>query len=139
MRALLIEDDIKVSTHEIDFAGHVSNIVYLRWLEDLRLKMFDVYCPLQLFMESGVTPVLVSTEIHYKKSIRLFDKPKAKMWLSDLGLTTLTIDAEIYLDGALATTARHRGVFVDIAKMKPIRVPKLFKETVEKYSASVES
>lgn len=137
MRALLIEDDIKVSTHEIDFAGHVSNIVYLRWLEDLRLKMFDVYCPLQLFMENGVTPVLVSTEIHYKKSLRLFDRPRAKMWLSDLGLTTLTIDAEIYLDDALATTARHVGVFVDIAKMKPIRVPKLFKEAVEKYASTV--
>jgi acyl-CoA thioester hydrolase len=87
-------------------------------------------------MENGVTPVLVSTEIHYKKSIRLFDRPRAKMWLSDLSQATLTIDAEIYLDDVLATQARHVGVFVDIARMKPIRVPKLFRETVEKYAST---
>lgn len=87
-------------------------------------------------MEDGVTPVLVSTEIHYKKSIRLFDKPRAKMWLSALSHATLTIDAEIYLGDELSTSARHVGVFVDIAKMKPIRVPKLFKETVQKYNCS---
>lgn len=138
MRALLVEDDIKVSTHEIDFAGHVSNIVYLRWLEDMRLKMFDSFCPLQDFMENGVTPILVSTEIQYKKSIRLFDKPHMKMWLADLGLIRLTIEAEIFLDGELTTSARHVGVFVDIAKMKPVRIPGLFKEAVAKYTAMAE-
>lgn len=137
MRSLYLEHDITVSTHEIDFAGHVNNIVYLRWLEDMRLRMFDTYCPLKQFVDYGVTPVLVSTEIHYKKPIKLFEKPRIKMWLSDLGLTTLTIEAEIGLGETITTTARHVGVFIDIAKMKPIRVPKVFHEAVEKYVAAV--
>ncbi len=136
MKSLYIEHDINVSTYDIDFAGHVSNTVYLCWLEDMRLKMFDIYCPLQQFIENGVTPVLVSTEIHYKKPIKLFEKPRGKMWLSDLGMTALTIEAEIYLGDQLTTTAKHVGVFVDMAKMKPVRVPKVFHEAVDKYLAS---
>ena len=133
MKALYLEYDINVSTHDIDFAGHVSNIVYLRWLEDMRLKMFDLYCPLQDFMAEGKTPVLVSSEIHYHKPIRLFEKPRGKMWVSEVSLTTLTIDAEIYLGDAHCTTARHVGVFVDMAKMKPVRVPKTFHEALSRY------
>lgn len=134
MRALYIEHDINVSTYDIDFAGHVSNTVYLRWLEDMRLKMFDIYCPLQNFLEKGVTPVLVSTEIHYKKAIKLFEKPRGKMWVSELGLLTLAIDAEIYLADELTTLARHKGVFVDMAKMKPVRIPKLFHDAIKSYT-----
>lgn len=132
MKALYIEHDIFVSTYDIDFAGHVSNTVYLRWLEDMRLQMFDRYCPLQNFLADGVTPILVSTEIHYKKPIRLFEKPIGKMWVSDSSLTTIRIEAEIYLGEALCTTANHVGVFVDLAKMKPVRMPKTFIEAVEK-------
>jgi acyl-CoA thioester hydrolase len=31
--------DLPIKTYDIDFAGIVSNIVYIRWLEDLRLKI----------------------------------------------------------------------------------------------------
>lgn len=133
MKSLYIEHDIRVNTYDIDFAGHVSNTVYLCWLEEMRLKMFDIYCPLKQFIDRGVTPVLTSTEIHYKKPIKLFEKPLGKMWVSDLGLTTLTIEAEIYLGDTLTTRAKHVGVFVDMAKMKPIRVPKNFLQAVEMY------
>ncbi len=136
MKALYIEHDIFVSTYDIDFAGHVSNTVYLRWLEDMRLKMFDMYCPLQNFLADGMTPVLVSTEIHYKKAIRLFEKPVGKMWVSDRSMTTLTIQAEIYVDDSLCTMAEHVGVFVDMAKMKPIRMPKSFIHALERSIAN---
>lgn len=136
MRALYIEHDIFVSTYDIDFAGHVSNTVYLCWLEDMRLKMFDKYCPLQNFLADGMTPILVSTEIHYKKAIRLFDKPLGTMWVSDRSMTTLTIQAEIYVEDVLCTTAKHVGVFVDMAKMKPIRMPKTFIHALEKSIAT---
>jgi acyl-CoA thioester hydrolase len=135
MKSLYLEHDINVSTYDIDYAGHVSNTVYLCWLEDMRLKMFDLYCPLQDFLSLGVTPVLVSTEIHYKLPIKLFEKPRGKMWLSELSLSTLTIEAEIFLGEKLATTAKHVGVFVNIEKMKPIRVPKLFHAAVYAYTA----
>lgn len=135
MKALHIEQNIKVCTYDIDFAGHVSNIVYLRWLEEMRLAMFDKYCPLQGFMERGMTPILTATEIKYKKSIRLFDKPKAFMWVSDVGKASFAVEAEFYLNGELTTTARHTGVFVDMQTMKPIRLPKDFLDCLSENGA----
>ena len=135
MKSLCLEHDINVSTYDIDFAGHVSNTVYLRWLEDMRLKMFDLYCPLRDLLEAGMTPVLVSTEIHYLRPIKLFEKPQGKMWLSAVGQSRLTIEAEIYLSGLLATRARHVGVFVNMKTMKPVRVPQVFHDAVNNFAA----
>ena len=41
LKPLEISLDLPIKTYDIDFAGIVSNIVYIRWLEDLRLKMFE--------------------------------------------------------------------------------------------------
>lgn len=120
---LFVEHDIKVGTYEIDFAGHVSNIAYLRWLEDMRLMLFDKYFPLQGFMEQGKTPVLASTEIKYKRPIKLFDQPHGIMWVSAMGKASMTIDAEFFVDQNLTTAAKHVGVFVELASGKPVRVP----------------
>ncbi len=40
-RPLEVELTIPVRSYDIDFAGIVSNIVYIRWLEDLRSKWLD--------------------------------------------------------------------------------------------------
>jgi len=35
------EQPLPIRTYDIDFAGIVSNIVFVRWLEDLRLGLLD--------------------------------------------------------------------------------------------------
>jgi hypothetical protein len=57
-----VELQFKVQTYDIDFAGIVSNQVYIRWLEDLRLEFLDTYAPLDRLLADGLVPVLVSTE-----------------------------------------------------------------------------
>jgi acyl-CoA thioester hydrolase len=52
-RPLLIEIDFPVRTYDIDLANHVSNIVYSRWLEDLRLEMMNKYFPLYELLSRG--------------------------------------------------------------------------------------
>lgn len=32
-----------IRTYEIDAAGHVNNIAYVKWLEDLRCELFNKY------------------------------------------------------------------------------------------------
>lgn len=130
MKAFFIETDIRVATYDIDFAGHVSNISYLRWLEDMRRTMFDKYSSFAGFIERGMTPVLVSTEIKYKTPIKLFDEPKGYMWISELTKTRLVVDAEIHVQSNLSTTVRHTGVFIDLRTMKPVRIPRDFVDAV---------
>jgi acyl-CoA thioester hydrolase len=128
---LFVEHDITVGTYDIDFAGHVSNISYLRWLEDMRLMLFDKYFPLKMFLDENKTPVLASTSIQYKRPIRLFDKPHCYMWVSKIGHASMTIAAELRVNGELTTVVEHVGVFIDLATHKPIRVPKIMVEKFE--------
>ncbi len=60
-RPLRVELLFQPKTYDIDFAGHVSNIMYIRWLEDLRMMVLDRYLPLNTLMERGVAPVVVRT------------------------------------------------------------------------------
>ena len=38
-RPLLVTLPHNVQTYDIDFANHVNNQVYVRWLEDLRMEL----------------------------------------------------------------------------------------------------
>ena len=127
-KPLLITHDIAVATYDIDFAGHVSNIAYLRWLEDMRLKLFEEHFPLERFMQDGLAPVLVSTEIHYKRPIGLFDRPRAFMWVPGITSASLTIQAELKVADNTTTLAKHLGVFIDMKSGKPVRLPSLIRQ-----------
>ena len=70
-RPLLVELDFTARTYDVDFMGIVSNIVYVRWLEDLRLRLLAVHHPLEDQLEAGYAPILARTEIAYKHPVRL--------------------------------------------------------------------
>ena len=119
---------LPIQTYDIDFAGVVSNIVYIRWLEDLRLKMLESYLPLEKLIKEGYCPTLNSTQIKYQQALRLFDRPLGKMWMSELGRLRCTLQAEIYLGNRVVTTASQTGFFLDLETMRPLPIPKELKE-----------
>lgn len=122
-RWLEIQMNIRVRTYDIDSAGHASNIVYFRWLEDMRLQMFEEHFSLQSFIEQGFTPIIAASSIEYKRPIKLFDKPIGHMWLSEIRRASMKFQGEIYVGDQLMTRASHTGVFVDIETMRPRRIP----------------
>lgn len=115
--------NLSVQTYDIDFAGVVSNIVYLRWLEDLRLAMLAKYLPLKQLMARGYCPIIASSQIEYKKALRMFDHPIGKMWIAQLGRLRCTLKAEIQLDNQIVTTATQTGFFINLQTMRPTAIP----------------
>ena len=83
----------RVATYDIDFAGHVNNGVYIRWLEDLRMELLRQYYPFEKLVATETFFVLHSTHITYKRSLGLFDAPTGQMWCTELGRATLRLDA----------------------------------------------
>ena len=130
-RPLEVELAIPVRTYDIDFAGIVSNIVYIRWLEDLRSKLLDEHFSLDKQVEQGYIPILAGTEIVYKRPIKLFDQVIGRLWLSSLGRLKWIIQAEILSNNELAATAIQKGAFVNLQNGRPIPVPE---ELQKKYS-----
>ncbi len=130
-RLLEVELAIPVRTYDIDFAGIVSNIVYIRWLEDLRSKLLDEHFSLDKQVEQGYIPILAGTEIVYKRPIKLFDQVIGRLWLSSLGRLKWIIQAEILSNNELAATAIQKGAFVNLQNGRPIPVQE---ELQKKYS-----
>lgn len=122
-RPFLTEIALPVRTYDIDYAGIVSNIVYIRWLEDLRLQMLSEQFPLEEQLEQGIAPVLLATEIAYKRAIRILDRPLGRMWLRQLGRLRWTLEAEIVVADRSVATAVQRGVFIQLSTMRPVAVP----------------
>jgi acyl-CoA thioester hydrolase len=123
-----IENELAVQTYDIDFAGIVSNIVYIRWLEDMRLKIMERYLPLDRMMAQSYCPTLASTEIQYKRALRLFDRPVGKMWIADVGRLRFTVQAEINCDMKLTTIATQVCFFVNPETLRPVAIPNEFWE-----------
>lgn len=122
-RVLLIERPIVVRTYDIDFANIVHNIVYLRWLEDLRSEILADVLPIDEILATGISPILTRTEIDYRWPIRIGDTVVGRMWVDDLSRTRWTLAAEVYTGEQLCASSRQNGYFADLTTMRPVRVP----------------
>jgi acyl-CoA thioester hydrolase len=123
-----VELDLPVKTYDIDFAGIVSNIVYVRWLEDLRLEMLARHFPLMEQLKNGIAPVILQTQINYKQPIQLADMPMGKMWMKSLESLRWTVNATITVNGKVAAIGEQVGIFVNLQNHKPIRMPEALKQ-----------
>lgn len=121
-RPLEVELVIPVRTYDIDFAGIVSNIVYVRWLEDLRLKFLDEHWQLDKQIEQGYAPILVATEIQYKRPIKLVDQVIGRLWASGMGRLKWTVEAEILSNNEVAALATQKGAFVSLENGRPVPI-----------------
>lgn len=125
--------DLPIKTYDIDFAGIVSNIVYIRWLEDLRLKILESYFPLEKLMAQGYCPIVNSTEIKYNKALRMVDRPVGKMWIAKLSRLRCTLQAEIYSHDEIVAAATQVGFFVNLETMRPQAIPEAVKNIYAQY------
>ena len=90
MKKIIIEPDIY--TFDIDSAHHVSNITYIKWMEIGRNKLLEaVDMSVHLIEKLGFAPVLIRTEIAYKKPLYLGDKIRIELFFSKLTTISGTI------------------------------------------------
>ena len=116
--------ELPIYTFQIDFAGHVSNIVYIQWMEMGRGKLLEAAgMSIKEFMEKGIVPVLASTEIAYRKPLTIEDTVTVEIWYSQLTRATARFQVRFYnARGELAASGSHRGVFTDRETGRPKRL-----------------
>jgi len=131
MRAFEIKLVFEPKTYDIDYAGIVSNQVYLRWMEDMRFEIISQHFGWENF-PPGVVPVLLRTEIDYINALRLFDRVEGRAWISGLDNVRWYIEGEFLKvsDGKPVAKAKHSGVFYDTVRNRVIRVPRELKKAI---------
>jgi acyl-CoA thioester hydrolase len=116
--------DLPIYTFQIDFARHVSNIVYVQWMEIGRLLLLKAAGrPVEQIADTGALPILVETAISYKKPLLIGDTARAELWISELTNASAWMEFRFYNGaGDLVASGRQRGIFVDIESGRPKRL-----------------
>src|SRR5690242_2030400 len=104
----------QVMTYDIDFAGVLNNVVYVRWLEDLRNMFAEQVLPIGEAFKRGIVPALGRTELDYLAPVRFPDKLEGRMGMLEHGRARFVLWAEFTSQAAGMVTARAKqtGVFV---------------------------
>src|SRR5207248_1600861 len=80
-----INTEVQVMFFDTDCGGVVSNIAYLRFVEVARTALAEeLGLRLTEMMETKRYPVVVRTEINYRRAAKLGDRLVVEGWLDDL-------------------------------------------------------
>ena len=124
----IVERPIEIKTYDIDYAGIVGNIVYVRWLEDLRLAMMAEVYPLADAVADDVAPVLLETRISYERPLTLQDRMVGRIWAIAMTGVRWRVGAEFRVGGTVHARAEQTGIFIRLSTRKPVPPPKILVE-----------
>ncbi|MFM7210809.1 MAG: acyl-CoA thioesterase [Actinomycetota bacterium] len=94
---------------DLDLLGHVNNVAYLVYVQEIRLKLLSRLLGDRLFR---MNHVVVRNEIDYLRELGLGSEPlEVDAWVERIGASSYTIACEI-LDPAGQVAARSKTVLV---------------------------
>lgn len=126
--------EIDVYPFQIDYVGHVSNIVYIQWMEIGRTKLLEeIGLPLNILEKKGIAPILVQTDIRYKKAIYVEEKVRIELWVSELKNASAIMRFNFFnTKGELAAFGSQQGLFIHRETVKPYRLAQEEREAFER-------
>ncbi len=127
MKPLFVEENFEPKTYDIDYAGIVSNQVYIRWLEDLRFKLIKEYYSWES-LTGDIVPVIIRTEVDYLKSVKLNEIVRGTMWMENVRGPRYFLKAEMSVAGKIVCKSVQQGVFINKSSGRIIRIPDKIKK-----------
>ena len=119
----------EVMFYDTDCGGVVHNIAYLRFIEKARTKLAEkLGMDLRSMAETQLFPVVVRTEIDYRKPARLGDHLEIRGWLDTVERVRFWVEFEIIRksDNARLITSRQALACVQMPEGKVQRLPEGF-------------
>lgn len=121
----------EVMFFDTDAGGVVHNIAYLRFIETCRTRLAGVIgMDIAAMMAVHHFPVVVRTEIDYRRPAKFGDRLVIRGWLDQLERARFWCRFEITRAGdpALLVTCRQALALVDASKARPLRLPATWRE-----------
>jgi acyl-CoA thioester hydrolase len=117
----------KVRPEEIDRQGHVNNVRYVQWIQDVAVAHWqDAATPEQL---EGVTWVVLRHEIDYLRPAFLDEEVTALTWVGKATAAKSDRFTEIRRGDALLVQAKSIWCALDSKTLRPRRIDDALKET----------
>ncbi len=122
-------ENLKLTTREevmffdTDCGGVVHNLAYLRMIETCRTKLAAMMgMDLRTMAETALYPVVVRTEIDYKRPAKLGDQLEIRGLVSEVGKVKFWCDFEVVRDGEILIFCRQALALVQMPEGKPRRL-----------------
>ena len=108
---------------DIDENGHVNNVVYLRWAQDMGVAHWQSLAPAEA--QATWAWVALRHEIDYRRELKLGEVAQGRTWVAETAQGPrydryIRIDGP---DGAMCAQVVTTWVLIDHATGRPRRVP----------------
>jgi YbgC/YbaW family acyl-CoA thioester hydrolase len=121
-----IRTELQVMFFDTDCAAVVHNIAYLRFIEVARTLLAEqLGLPLAQMAETQKYPVVVRTEIDYRRAAKLGEKLVVEGWLDRLDRARFWCAFQIVRpsDGVLIAECRQMLAIIQMPEAKLLRLP----------------
>src|SRR5579884_2242944 len=110
---------------EMDAYQHVNNVVYFRYLENARLEYIRRLGWFELERETGVGPILASTQARFRRPLTYPDRVSIGARLSSLDEDRLTLEHQIvsHTQAAVVTVGQGTVVTFHYGENRKVPVP----------------
>ena len=131
MAAPRIRTDVQVMFFDTDCGGVVSNIAYLRFIEIARTHLAEeLGLGLVEMAEKQTYPVVVRTEIDYRRAAKLGDRLVIEGWLDQVDRARFWCGFQITRpkDELLIATCRQMLALIEMPSGKLLRLPEHWRQ-----------
>ena len=109
-----------VSAEDIDEQGHVNNVAYVRWIQDVAVAHW--FAVTNEEMRGDFTWILTRHEIDYKKQTFEGENVTATTWVGEATRITCERFTEITRDADLVVKARSVWCLIDKNSGRPTKI-----------------
>jgi acyl-CoA thioester hydrolase len=110
----------RVQAEDIDEQGHVNNVAYLRWIQDVAVAHWQNSATVE--QQEKYAWVVVRHEIDYKKQAFENDEITATTWVGEWSKVTCERFTEIFRGNELLVKGRTVWCMLDRETAKPARI-----------------
>ena len=112
---------IEVSRDDIDELGHVNNVVYVRWVQEVAAAHWEYAAPAAL--KTKYAWVVLRHEIDYKNPAFLKDDITGYTWVGDHHGARFDRFVRIQCESRVLAEAKTSWCLLDAKSLRPIRIP----------------
>ena len=132
---------IKVKPEHIDILGHVNNVVYVQWMQDVAAAHIEnLGVGLAQYLEMNHAMVAVEHQVQYRKAALLGDDIILRTWLYDINALYSFRRYAFFnaKDHSLLFTGETKWACIEIATGRPKRMSPTFIQAYQPIDAEID-
>lgn len=132
---------ITVQPKHIDVLGHVNNVVYVQWMQDVASAHIEALgVGLEQYLEMKHAMVAVEHHVQYRKAAMLDDEVILRTWLYDINALYSFRQYAFFKasDNSLLFTGNTKWACIEIATGRPKRMSPTFIQAYQPIDAEID-